>query len=158
MEGSSFDEPAFFGAIASSGSRALLIGRRALILLGLPVITADYDFWLHRDDIESLNQAISRFGLYPTRSPEQARKHGRYVLENDERIDVMVARACTSSSGEVIEFDAIWANRQAIQVAPGIDLFLPDLRDLMATKQLASRPKDAEDIRLLQALIDKESP
>jgi hypothetical protein len=25
---------------------ALLIGRRALVALGIPVLTADYDFWL----------------------------------------------------------------------------------------------------------------
>ena len=36
----------FFGAIDKSGARALLIGRRALIALGMPVLTADYDLWL----------------------------------------------------------------------------------------------------------------
>ena len=47
MRGSAFDEISFFSAIAASGARALLIGRRALVVLGLPVLTADYDFWLH---------------------------------------------------------------------------------------------------------------
>jgi hypothetical protein len=36
----------FFRELHRSGARALLIGRRALVLLGLPVLTADYDFWL----------------------------------------------------------------------------------------------------------------
>ncbi|HXH25541.1 MAG TPA: hypothetical protein VNI78_09850 [Vicinamibacterales bacterium] len=41
MEPPRFDEVEFFRAIADSGARALLIGRRALVLLGLPVLTAD---------------------------------------------------------------------------------------------------------------------
>jgi hypothetical protein len=41
MEASHFDEAEFFGAIAA---RAMLIGRRALIALGLPLLTRDYDF------------------------------------------------------------------------------------------------------------------
>lgn len=32
-------------------ARALLIGRGALVVLGLPPLTADNDFWLHIDDI-----------------------------------------------------------------------------------------------------------
>ena len=51
MQGSEFDEVEFFRAIAASGARALLIGRRALVALGLPVLTADYDFWIHIEDI-----------------------------------------------------------------------------------------------------------
>lgn len=40
MESTAFDELAFFRAIARSGTRALLIGRRALVVLGFPVLTA----------------------------------------------------------------------------------------------------------------------
>jgi hypothetical protein len=53
MEAVEFDEIEFFRAVQKSGSRALLIGRRALVVLGLPVLTADYDFWIHADDAES---------------------------------------------------------------------------------------------------------
>jgi hypothetical protein len=41
MKGSEFDETEFFRAIQDSGARALLIGRRALVALGIPVLTAD---------------------------------------------------------------------------------------------------------------------
>lgn len=46
MKGTDFDELAFFRAVAASGARALLIGRRALVVLGFPVLTADYDIRL----------------------------------------------------------------------------------------------------------------
>ena len=52
-----FDEEAFFAAVASSGARALLVGRRALVALGLALLTHDYDFWIHIDDIERFNSA-----------------------------------------------------------------------------------------------------
>jgi hypothetical protein len=51
VRGGDFDELAFFQAIQRSDARAILIGRRVLVLLGLPVLTADYDFWIASDDI-----------------------------------------------------------------------------------------------------------
>ena len=82
MDDLELDEGAFFRAIADSGARAVLIGRRALIALGIPVLTADYDFWVHVDDIEAFNAAIEPFGMSPSHAPAEARKRGRYVLEN----------------------------------------------------------------------------
>jgi hypothetical protein len=55
MRGGEFDELRFFEAIQNSHARALLIGRRALVLIGLPVLTADYDFWIAIDDIAAFN-------------------------------------------------------------------------------------------------------
>lgn len=55
MKGPEFDEALFFRAISAGGLRALLIGRRALIAVGIPVMTAGYDFWIHIDDIERFN-------------------------------------------------------------------------------------------------------
>jgi hypothetical protein len=54
VQATEFDEEALFSAIACSGVRALLIGRRALVALGIPVLTADYDLWIHIDDIAAL--------------------------------------------------------------------------------------------------------
>lgn len=90
MDATEFDEEALFSAIARSGVRALLIGRRALVALGIPVLTADYDLWIHIDDVAALNSAVEPLDLYPTRSPEEARRFGRYVLEGDERVDVLI--------------------------------------------------------------------
>ena len=78
MEPDAFDEPAFFAAVTKSGARALLIGRRALVALGIPVLTADYDFWLHADDLEALNASLTPLELFPNHPPEEARRRGRY--------------------------------------------------------------------------------
>jgi hypothetical protein len=152
MQGSEFEESEFFGAIARSGSRALLIGRRALIALGIPVVTADYDFWLHIDDIAAFNAALDPLGLLPTHTAEEARARGRYVLQNDERVDVLVARSVPTVDGVRVAFDEVWARREALEAAAGVAVAVPALDDLILTKRFGGRPKDFEDIRLLEAL------
>ena len=154
MKPSAFDEVAFFRALQESSARALLIGRRALVLLGLPVLTADYDFWLAIDDIASFNAVGQQFELHPTRTPDEARRHGRYVLENDEHMDVLVARSASTVDGRMVEFEALWSRRRALALRD-VDVQLPSLDDLILTKQIAARPKDLEDIRLLRILKEQ---
>jgi hypothetical protein len=155
MEPSAFDELAFFKAVADSGVHALLIGRRALVLLGLPVLTADYDFWLAIDDIVAFNAACAPFGLTPTRTPEAARQSGRYALENDEHVDVLVARSVPTIDGTRVEFEGLWNRKTSLALGPDVQVHVPAISDLILTKQVASRPKDIEDIRLLRLLLDE---
>lgn len=145
-----FDELTFFRAIHESGVRSLLIGRKALVMLGIPVITNDYDFWIAIDEIAAFNAAVARCDFHPSVEPEQARRRGRYVLENDERIDVLVVRAVPTIDGTRVDFDDFWARRKSMPVAPGIDVHVPDVDDLILTKRFGDRPKDLEDIRLLR--------
>jgi hypothetical protein len=158
VEGTDFDEEAFFDAIQRSGARALLIGRQALIALGLPVMTSDYDFWIHIDDAALFNAATVPFGFAPNLPPDEARTRGRYVLENDERVDVLVSRARTTIDGVTLAFDDAWSRRVALEIAPGIHAALPSLDDLILTKRFAARAKDAEDVRLLEVLRRGRTP
>lgn len=153
MQATPFDELAFFRAIANSGARALLIGRRALIALGLPVMTRDYDYWIPADDAEMLNASLTPLELYPTRSPEEARKNGRYVIEGDEHVDVLVARAVGTIDGELVAFDDVWQRRVYLQIADDVSIAIPSLEDLIRTKKFGARPRDADDIRWLQQLL-----
>ena len=157
MEGSEFDEIELFRAIEKSGTRALLIGRRALVVLGLPVLTADYDFWIHIDDADAFNRALKPFGLVPTRTPEEARRRGRYILENLEKVDVLVARAVPTVDGIEVRFHDVWTRRRNVELDPRANVFLPALDDLILTKRFAARPKDLEDVRLLEVLRSEES-
>ncbi len=156
MRASDFDELEFFRRIGEAGARALLIGRRALVVLGLPVLTADYDFWIHIEDIAQFNDAAEPLGLLPTHSPEEARVRRRYVLQNDEHVDVLVARSIPTVDDVAAEFEALWQRRRQIDVASGVRAFLPSLDDLIVTKRFGARPKDLEDIRLLEVLRDRE--
>jgi hypothetical protein len=148
-----FDEAEFFGAIGRSGARVLLIGRRALIALGLPVLTADYDLWVHIDDIDKLNDAAKSLDFEPSYLPEEARRRGRYVLENGQHIDVLVARSqSTKDASARLAFDDAWERRVTMRYAEGVTLSIPSIDDLIITKRWAMRDKDVVDIRLLQTL------
>lgn len=155
VEGSELDDRAFFTAITKSGVRALLIGRKALIVLGMPVLTADYDFWVHIDDIEAFNQAVAPFDLVPSHSPADARKRSRYVLENDERVDVLIARAQTTKGGVRLTFDEAWRDRVQME-SDGAKLFIPSLAHLIMTKQWSMRVHDLDDIRFIEGLRSLE--
>ncbi len=155
MQAGPFEEESFFRAIWGSSVRAVMIGRRALIALGLPVLTGDYDLWIHIDDSEGLNRALEPLEFFPNREPDAARKMGRYVLEGDERVDVLVARRVPTVDGTTVLFDDIWARRQRQTLADGTELLLPSLDDLIATKCFAARAKDIEDLRLLRLLKER---
>lgn len=155
MHAGEFSDQDFATALARSGARVLLIGRRALILLGAPVMTTDYDVWLHIDDVEKLNATFDDLDHVPNRTPEEARARGRYVIENGERIDVMVARAASTADGQSLAFDDAWSRRMSVEMAPGITIFVPSIADLIVTKRWGSRPKDIVDIQYLEALRQK---
>jgi len=126
VQGSEFDERAFFRALGQSGARVLLIGRRALIALGIPVDSAT------------------------------ARGRGRYVLENDDHVDVVVARAQSTKDGEVVAFDDVWARRRIESYDEGTTIAVPSVADLIRTKRWAMRQKDIADIQLLEGLRELE--
>jgi len=152
MEGPAFDEGDLFRAIAGSGARVLLIGRRAMVAYGLPVLTADYDLWIDPDDVEALNAALEPLGLHPSRSPAEARRAGRYVLENDEHIDVLVARHGRPVEGVALAHADAWSRRRLLCWDDGTSIAVPCLDDLIRTKHWGGRDKDAADLRLLEAL------
>jgi hypothetical protein len=152
MEATEFDEEELFRVIACSGVRALLIGRRALVALGIPVLTADYDLWIHIDDIAALNAALMPLDLHPNRSPEEARRLGRYVLEGDERIDVLIARQASTKDGVQLRFEDAWARRMSLPYTPTVPLLVPCIEDMILTKRWSLRPKDVDDIAMLEKL------
>jgi hypothetical protein len=155
VQADEFDEEAFVRALGLV--RCLLIGRRALIALGLPVLTADYDVWLHIDDIEAFNASLAPLGLVPNRSAEEARRRGRYVLENGEHVDVIVARSVPTVDGVVVAFDDLWARRQTVAYRATIGLAVPSIDDLILTKRFGARTRDLVDIAQLEELRRRRS-
>lgn len=157
MDAGDFDELALFRALSESRVRALLIGRRALIALGVPVLTSDYDYWIHIDDIEEFNAAVQTLDLVPNHDPVAARARGRYVVEGDQRIEVLVARSQSTKDGIPVVFDEVWARRRRIQIADGAIVAVPEIGDLILTKKWSMRVKDLPDIQLLEALRREET-
>ena len=79
------------------------------------------------------------------------------MLENDEHIDVLVARSVPALDGTRVEFESLWERKTSVELSGGVRVHLPAISDLILTKQVASRPKDAEDIRLRRLLLDENN-
>ena len=100
----------------------------------------------------AFNGAVAQCDLSPTVEPAQARRGGRYVVENGEHVDVLVARSVTTFDGVAVAFDDVWARRRTVTLASDVDVQLPAVDDLILMKRFADRPRDLEDIRLLRIL------
>jgi hypothetical protein len=155
VESDYIEEGELFRAVQRSHAHALLIGRQALIMLGLPVLTRDFDYWIRAEDVEAFNAALEPLGLHPNCTAEQARGRGRYVLENGERVDVMLVREARADDGTIVRFDALWADRRSVR-SGSIEITMPSIDGLILTKRLGGRPKDAEDIRMLRVLASDQ--
>jgi hypothetical protein len=156
VDAEEFDEAEFFRAIDASGARVLLIGRRALIVLGIPVLTADYDLWIAADDAALLNRALATLDMFPHRDADEARAVGRYVIENGERVDVLVARQVSTVDGIPVRFEDVYSRARVIALGNGAPIRVPTTDDLILTKRFALRAKDIADIRLLESHAARE--
>jgi hypothetical protein len=73
-------------------------------------------------------------------------------------VDVLVAPSVPTIDGVQVDFDEVWSRRVDVNVAPGVDIRIPSVEDLILTKRFAARPKDLEDIRLLRILQSERQP
>lgn len=105
-----------------------------------------------RRGIAALNASLEPLELCPNRPPEEARRLGRYVLEGDERVAVLVARQVSTRDGVPLRFEDAWARRKTIAYTPSVSLAVPCIDDMILTKRRSLRPKDVDDIAMLEKL------
>ncbi len=55
-------------------------------------------------------------------------------------------------------FEQVWARHRRVAIDDSVGVCLPALDDLILTKRFGARPKDLEDIRLLEVLKEEEGP
>lgn len=75
--------------------------------------------------------------------------------ENDEHVDVLVARSVSTLDGLVVHFTEVWERRVSQLLAGDVSVALPCIDDLILTKRFGARPRDADDIRWLERLRDQ---
>ncbi len=81
------------------------------------------------------------------------------MLQNDEHVDVLVARSVPTIDGVEVHFDDLWNRRVGSTLAPGVDVQIPSVEDLILTEAVCGQTKGpAEDIRLLRVLQSEDKP
>ena len=74
------------------------------------------------------------------------------MLENDEHIDVLVARARVDPRRCGPSFEDAWQRRRPIAYDSSVGIYVPDIDDLILAKRWSLRGKDLDDIELLEKL------
>lgn len=145
-------------ALNAAGVRYLLIGRQACILHGLPVDTFDYDLWVDPDpsNLQSLLCIAEPLDLFPSVATERLSTVPLFHLENEVKVDVWKVREFSLATGEKLSF--LDAHLRRVDVRDDerkLVVPIPRLEDLILLKRLGGRPKDAEDVKALKALLDQ---
>jgi len=134
----------------------LLVGRQALVLLGAPLLSADYDFYFSPEP-EHLGELL---GLARERELEIPREDLREkpffsLLSDNLKLDFFRCRAYTAKDGDAFTFDELFARKKIIP-AGDFAIYVPSIRDLIRSKRVRNSPKDREDIKYLQILDERE--
>lgn len=157
MEGEVFLDPLeFLEDLYDRDLPYLLVGRQALVLLGAPLMTADYDFYFS-PEVEHLEEllALARIKKLEV-SPSDPRQLPFFSLLGDTlKLDFVRCRSYQTVDGETFCFEELYRRKKVIP----IDTFavsLPTIEDLIRIKKVRSSPKDLEDIKYLQVLAERE--
>ena len=137
--------------------RFLVIGGEAVIFHGYPRYTGDVDFYYHceAENTRRLYFALMDFWEQEVpgiKSPDELLQEG-LVLQfgrPPNRIDLL-----SRVSG--VDFETAWARRASAKMGD-CELSYFGVRDLVASKRAAGRPKDLQDLEYLERLLANEDP
>jgi hypothetical protein len=132
------------------GIKYLIIGRRAVVLYGAPVLTADYDFWIDSNEKDKVLAYFAEKGCTLPNS-EESRKPIVQIYAGPQKIDLFFHAAIRNVEGDLIEFGSCYG-RATIKEDPTQDIFfyIPSIDDLIKTKKIRKENvKDLQDIEYL---------
>lgn len=147
-------EVKFFDLIRSFNRqkiRYLIIGRRAVILYGGPVLTADTDFWIHPGDKKKvLSSLLDKIGLEISDSPD-TRKPIVSAFSGLKKYDFFFHKSVRNIEGETIEFDDCYQKSILKKDSKeNISFRIPSIDDLIRLKKIRKpNVKDEQDIEYL---------
>ena len=133
------------------GTRYLIIGRRAVVLYGAPVLTADYDFWIDPKDKAKVLDYFLRRGCSLS-DAEDSVKPIIQAYAGPKKIDLFFHKGVHNLDGDLIEFKSCYKNA-TIKEDPelGILFRIPAIDDLIKTKKI--RKKNVKDLQDLEYLL-----
>jgi len=131
--------------------RYLIIGRRAVILYGGPVLTADNDFWIHpADKKKTLSLLLEKFG-FELSYPPDTRKPIVTGFSGMKKYDLFFQKSVRNMENETIEFEECYENSITKEdVGLGLSFRIPSVDDLIRLKKIRKpNVKDEQDIEYL---------
>jgi len=131
--------------------RYLIIGRRAVILYGGPVLTADNDLWIHpADKKKTLSLLLEKFS-FELSYPPDTKKPIVTGFSGMKKYDLFFQKSVRNMEEETIEFEECYKN-SIIKEDVGVRLSfrIPSIDDLIRLKKIRKpNVKDEQDIEYL---------
>ena len=139
--------PDVFRCLHVHDVRYVVIGGIAAIVHGVPRTTFDVDLLIEASEPNAarLLKALEAAGIDSAAltTPRQLLAHEITIFKDVVRIDVQ-----TSTPG--VSFADAWHRRVEREVS-GVPYWILSKPDLIAAKRAAGRPKDLEDVRVLES-------
>ena len=131
--------------------RYLIIGRRAVILYGGPVLTADHDIWLHPEDKKKALSLLSEKLDFELSHPPDTKRPIVTGFSGTKKYDLFFQRSVKNIENETIEFEGCYKNSTVLEAPEeNISFRIPSIDDLIRLKKIRkSNIKDAQDIEYL---------
>lgn len=135
-----------FASFQRHNVKYLVIGGIATVLHGVPRATFDLDILIEAtpDNAQRLLDALleARLGTAALITAEELLAQEITIFKDRVRIDVQ-----TSTPG--LQFEEAWHRREVMDYQQQT-FFVVSRDDLIASKRAAGRPRDLEDVRLLE--------
>jgi hypothetical protein len=131
--------------------RCLIIGRRAVILYGGPVLTADHDLWIHPEDKKKTLFLLSEELGFELSHPPDTRRPIVTGFSGMKKYDLFFQRSIRNLENETIDFEECYKN-SIIKEDPTEDISfrIPSIDDLIRLKKIRKpNIKDEQDIEYL---------
>ena len=142
-----------FASLRSHDVKYVVIGGIAAIAHGVPRATFDLDILVDAtlENVKRLLKAFEAAGLGTTAltTPEEVLAREITIFSDRVRIDVQ-----TFAPG--LTFDDAWARKIEMSYQ-GHEFFVASREDLIASKRAAGRPRDLEDVRILELKSGQKS-
>lgn len=136
-----------FASLQAHDVKYVVIGGIAAVLHGVPRATFDLDILIEAapDNAKRLLDALMDARLATAAMLDQDELLSRRVTVFNDRVRIDVQTATTG-----IKFEEVWPRCRRVEYA-GQTFFILSRDDLIASKRAAGRPKDLEDVRMLEA-------
>jgi hypothetical protein len=130
--------------------RHVIIGRRAVILYGGPVLTGDNDIWIHTADREKALSLLKRLD-FELSHPVETKRPIVTAFSGMKKYDLFFHKGIKNLEDEPIEFEECYRNSTLIE-DPSKDIFfrVPSIDDLIRLKKIREpNVRDEQDIEYL---------
>jgi len=78
------------------------------------------------------------------------------LLSDDLKLDFFRCRTYSVPGGESFTFAEMYSRRKVVPVED-FAVYVPRLEDLLRTKRVRGSPKDLEDVKYLEVLLEREA-